>query len=85
MEANLAALAERGIDALIADNRMRRRAECSAEHDKHKSISDPLRDKSRRAKKPAVFGADRVIVANDQSHAICPAGHRLYRTARAAR
>jgi len=78
-EANLAELAERGIDALIADNQMRRRDERFADQEKHTSKPDPLYDKSRRAKKPALFGADRFIVADDQSHAICPAGKTLYR------
>jgi transposase len=78
-EANLAALAERGIDALIADNQMRRRDERFADQEKHTSKPDPLHDKSHRAKKPTVFGPERFTVANDQSHAICPAGKTLYR------
>ena len=41
-EANLAALAEKGIDALIADNAMRRRDERFAEQDKHLVKPDPL-------------------------------------------
>ncbi|QBB72028.1 IS1182 family transposase [Pseudolysobacter antarcticus] len=78
-EANLAALAERGIDALIADNQMRRRDERFAEQGKHTSKPDPLYDKSRRAKKPRLFGSEDFIIAADHSHAICPAGQRLYR------
>lgn len=78
-EANLAALAERGIDALIADNQMRRRDERFADQEKHTSKPDPLHDKSHRATKPTVFGPERFTVAIDQSHAICPAGKTLYR------
>ena len=78
-EANLAALAERGIDALIADNRMRRRDERFADQQKHTSKPDPLHDKARRTQKPTVFGADRFAVADDQSHAVCPAGKTLHR------
>jgi transposase len=78
-EANLAALAERGIDALIADNQMRRRDERFADRGKHTSKPDPLHDKSRPPKKPAVFGAECFVVAADRSHATCPAGKTLYR------
>ena len=47
-EANLAALAEKRIDALIADNAMRRRDERFAEQDKHLAKPDPLHDKTRQ-------------------------------------
>ena len=47
-EANLAALAEQHIDALIADNAMRRRDERFAEQDKHLAKPDPLHDKTAR-------------------------------------
>lgn len=82
-EANLAALAERGIDALIADNAMRRRDERFAEQEKHRARPDPLHDKRRRPRKPTVFGADRFVVADDASRAICPAGKTLYRNGKA--
>jgi len=78
-EANLAALVERGIDALIADPRMRQRDERYAEQHKHRAKPDPLHDKSRNAKASEVFGTDAFAVAEDYSHAICPAGQRLYR------
>ena len=77
-EANLIALNERGIDALIADGRMRRRDERFAEQAKHTAKPDPLHDKSAKAK-TGVFAANRFTVAEDHSHAICPAGQRLYR------
>ena len=77
-EANLSALSERGIDALIADGQMRRRDERFAEQAKHTAKPDPLHDKSAKAK-TGVFAANRFTVAEDHSHAICPAGQRLYR------
>jgi hypothetical protein len=78
-EANLAGLAERGIEALIADNRMRQRDERFADQAKHTRKPDPLHDKSKARKPPRVFGSDRFAVAADQSHATCPAGKTLYR------
>lgn len=78
-EANLAALADNTIDALIADNAMRRRDERFAEQDKHLAKPDPLHDKTRQSTKPRLFGSEDFIIAPDQSHAICPAGKRLYR------
>ena len=79
-EANLAALAERGVDALIADNGMRRRDERFADQAKHTAKPDALYDKSAKPTPRAVFGADDFVIAEDQSHAICPAGKRLYRS-----
>ena len=81
-EANLTALAERRIDALIADNQMRRRDERFAEQARHLEKPDPLHDKSRRQKKPTVFGTVRFVVADDHSHAVCPAGKTLHRNGR---
>jgi transposase len=81
-EANLAGLSARGIDALIADNAMRRRDERFIDQAKHLAKKSPLHDKTRPPKATGVFGADRFIVADDQSHAICPAGKKLYRNGR---
>lgn len=78
-EENLADLHERGIDALIADGQMRQRDERLAGQDVHRAKPNPLHDKASKAKAVNVFGADRFIVAEDQSHATCPAGKRLYR------
>jgi hypothetical protein len=78
-EANLAGLAECRIDALIADPKMRQRDERFAEQHQHRAKPDPLHDKSRKAKVSKVFGTDAFTVAEDHSHAICPAGQRLYR------
>lgn len=79
-EANLAALSERGVEALIADNGMRRRDERFADQAKHTAKPDALYDKSAKPKPRAVFGTDDFVIAEDQSHAICPAGKRLYRS-----
>lgn len=78
-EANLAGLAERSIDALIADNAMRRRDQRFADQAKHTTRKDPLHNKSRKPNASPVFGVERFAVAEDHSHAICPAGERLYR------
>jgi transposase len=78
-EANLAVLAQKQIEALIADNAMRRRDERFADQDKHLSKPDPLHDKSRKAAKLCLFGGDDFIIAPDQSYAVCPAGKRLHR------
>lgn len=81
-EANLAALAERGIEALVADPGMRRRDERLAGQEKHRAKPDPLHDKSKAASKRKQFAASDFVVADDQSHAICPAGQRLHRNGR---
>lgn len=78
-EANLKALDERGIDALIADTAMRQRDERFADRAHHTDTPDPLHDKRTPSLKPALHKADDFIVAADQSHAICPAGKALYR------
>ncbi len=57
-EDNLQGLAERKIDALIADNGLRKRDERFADQDQHKAKPDPLWDKSAPAKKEALFGPD---------------------------
>jgi transposase len=81
-EDNLAALAARGIDALIADGQMRQRDERLADQGKHAAKPDPLHDKSRARKKPRVFAASDFRIADDHSHAICPAGKALHRNGR---
>lgn len=78
-EDNLRGLADRGIDALIADNGMRRRDERLAEQAKHRSKPDPLHDKSPRPARSDRFGTGDFRIADDHSHAVCPAGRRLYR------
>jgi len=78
-EANLVVLAGRKVDALIADPGMRRRDERYAGQGRHAVKPDPLHDKSATPRKRKVFAAGDFVIAGDQSHAICPAGQRLYR------
>lgn len=78
-EANLAGLAVRNIDALIADNQMRQRDERFADRAKHTQKRSPLHNKARQAKKPTLFSQEDFVIAEDLSHAICPAGKTLPR------
>lgn len=78
-EANLKALGEQHIEALIPDNGMRQRDARFADQSKHKAKPDPLWDKTQIDKKaplyqPADFHYDPV-----KQTCICPAGKKLYR------
>ena len=78
-EANLKQLADLNIQALIADNGMRKRDERFATQGRHKTRPDPLHDKSpvtKPAKRytPKDFDYDPV-----RQTCICPAGKKLYR------
>ena len=78
-EGNLQALADRGIEALIADNKMRMRDERFADQDRYKKAPDPLVNKAdpddgRRLFRPRHFLYDPV-----KQTCICPAGKQLYR------
>jgi hypothetical protein len=78
-EANLKALAESNIEALIADNGMRKRDERFAEQAKHKDKPDPLWDKSSAdKKKPRLFGPKDFHYDEEGKVCICPAGEFLY-------
>ncbi|MEO6877654.1 MAG: IS1182 family transposase [Gemmatimonadaceae bacterium] len=82
-EANLAVLAERRIDALIADNDMRRRDERFVTQERYAERPDPLHDKSKNAHaaralplyQPSDFAYDA-----EARTCVCPAGKPLYRT-----
>jgi transposase len=78
-EANLKQLADLNIQALIADNGMRKRDERFATQGRHKTRPDPLHDKSpvsTPAKRytPKDFDYDPV-----RQTCVCPAGKKLYR------
>lgn len=78
-EANLQVLADRKVDALIADNKMRVRDERFATQDRHKQQPDPLHDKGnpddgKRLFRPRHFDYDPV-----KQTCRCPAGKQLYR------
>ena len=78
-EANLEALAEQEIPALIADNGMRQRDERYKDRGKYKALPDPLYDKahpkqSARHYRPEDFDYDPAA-----GTCVCPAGKSLYR------
>jgi transposase len=78
-EANLKQLADLNIQALIADNGMRKRDERFATQGRHKTRPDPLHDKSpvtKPAKRytPKDFDYDPI-----RQTCVCPAGKKLYR------
>ena len=76
---NVKALAAQEIEAFIPDNGYRKRDRRYAGQAKHRSKPDALWDKRKKAKKPTLFQASEFRIAEDRSHAICPAGKRLYR------
>ena len=81
---NLQALAEQGIEALIADNQMRQRDERLEGQGKHKAKPDPLYRKKPTGQGQGKEGTIRLYrpedfrVTEDASHCICPAGQKLY-------
>jgi transposase len=79
-EANLKALSEAGIFALIADGGMRRRDERFATQDRYATLPHPLHDKSKTARKlRTVFGPDDFTYDPVARTCVCPAGKSLYR------
>lgn len=77
-EANLKALADRNIDALIADNGMRKRDERFADQAKYQAKPDPLWDKTAHQEKAALFGPQDFTYDEQAKVCICPAGEFLY-------
>jgi transposase len=77
-ESNLKALAEKKIEALIADNGMRKRDERFATQDRHKQAPDPLYDKSATPKKAALYRPEDFKYDPAAGTCICPAGKALY-------
>lgn len=78
-EANLKALAERKVDALIADNGMRKRDERFATQTRHQTQPDPLYDKSEKDDTPKKFGPADFDYDPKAQTCVCPAGKSLYR------
>ncbi len=78
-EANLKELAELKVDALIADNAMRRRDERFAEQDKYKALPDPLHNKRGKPKQAARYQPKDFTYDSGAGTCICPAGKQLYR------
>jgi hypothetical protein len=80
-DANLRQLAALSVDALIADNDMRRRDERFATQDRHKAVPDPLHDKAdpTPAQTAAVFPASAFTYDAEARTCVCPAGKVLNR------
>jgi transposase len=79
-EQNLQGLEDKNIDALVADNDMRKRDERFATQDRHQRGADPLHDKSPKERKPTLFApADFTFDALNRT-CICPVGKSLQRS-----
>jgi hypothetical protein len=83
-EANLQELATREVDALIADNDMRRRDERFATQARHLEAPDPLHDKSRSSseQKATTYQPSDFVYDAAARTCVCPAGKSLYRKGR---
>jgi transposase len=81
-ERNLEQLAALNIEALIADNGMRKRDERFAQRDQHKAKPDPLYDKTSGGKKTRLFGPRDFHHDKESKICICPAGEFLYQNGR---
>jgi transposase len=79
-EKNLRGLEGQHIDALIADNDMRRRDERFATQSRHQQAADPLHDKSPKQDKPARFTPQEFTYDPENRTCICPAGKSLQRS-----
>ena len=77
--ANMDALCEAGIAALVADGQMRKRDERLAGRQRHRDKPDPLHDKTKVQEKPVrLFRPADFIVDAQNNSCICPAGQKLY-------
>ena len=81
-EANLQQLHALGVDALIADNAMRRRDERFATQARHQQGPDPLHDKTASPATPSVFQPADFTYDAEARTCVCPAGKALYRKGR---
>ncbi len=80
-EANLQALYEQGVPALIADGLMRRRDERFAKQGRYKDLPDPLYDKQATTKRTEIKFLPKDFTYDPASGiCICPAGKKLYST-----
>lgn len=78
-EANIKALAEEKIGALIADTGMRQRDERFKEQGKHKQKPDPLYDKAHPKKAAGRYRPKDFTLDPETGTCTCPAGKPLYR------
>jgi transposase len=82
-DANVQALMDQGIPALIADNQMRRRDERFSEQAKHKAKDDPLYDKHSTQdgqERPVKLFHPADFKFNGDNSCTCPAGKQLIST-----
>jgi transposase len=77
-DANLKALAELKVNALIADSALRQRDARFATQARHQQTPDPLHDKSGKKQPAAVYGPDDFHHDPDTRTCTCPAGKTLY-------
>jgi transposase len=78
-EANLQALHDAGVPALVADGLMRRRDERFAGQPRYKALPDPLYDKAASGKpSEAKFQPADFIFDPATNTCLCPAGNKLY-------
>ena len=77
-EENLKKIAAMRIEALIADNGMRRRDERFATQDRYKDAPDPLYDKSKTEKKATTYQPSDFTFDAEAKTCVCPAGKSLY-------
>ena len=78
-EANLKRLATMQVDALIADNQMRRRDERFATQERHKDTPPVLHDKSATTTPATVYHPHDFTYDATARTCVCPAGKALYR------
>jgi len=81
-EANLQELATMEVDALIADNAMRRRDARFATQARHQEAPAPLYNKSRPAEQPTTYQPSDFVYDAAARTCVCPAGKSLYRKGR---
>jgi transposase len=77
-DANLKALAEQAIPALVADNGMRKRDERFKDQDKYKALPDPLYDKAHPKKGARHYRPKDFDYDPETGTCLCPAGKALY-------
>jgi len=75
-EKNMKMLAEKGLDAYVADNQMRKRDPLFKGRDKYKKHH--RKERARIEGRSGLFKTQDFTFADDLSHAICPAGKRMY-------
>jgi len=83
-EANLEALAERQVSALIADGEMRKRDERFATQERHRAKKEPLHDKTRvdeseESRALPLYAPSDFLYDPVARTCVCPAGKSLYR------